>query len=516
MTATPIRWTQAPAHFFALILLSLSAFFALSSCNALPTGDSSHSPQQTPSKTSPQHTEDPDEDILKGATRSTELESAINAPLSNTSEIKAALSLASMYAANFRGQGIKIAILDNGFAGLDQSKGKQLPATLQLDAGTGNSAQETPHGTKMAEIAWALATGAPAWTKVSQGPELLLLNANGFSNFEHAVDAAVKAGANIILYSQVWEYGGNGDGHGFINKVVKRATDAGILWLNAAGNNGKSTWSGSLIRKGEKVVLPYGGESLRLRVSQAATPVKIVLAWNDFQDTPEYRTNQDLDLVVEDCRGKEITSSRLIQDGSSAENQEGHSAHAREYVRATLEPGVYCLKVLAKSASFPATTRLRVSVDGSEVELIDRNVDHQLLIPADNPDVIVVGASDVDYSATQGVPDDTLSRGQGTPDLSVPSKVKFGQDIEIRGTSAATAIAAGALASWMSATGLRPDATQVRAMLASGRLANRQGSWSASLWCHGQQQGAETSCEGENAPIGYVWAPPALFLSSSW
>ena len=515
MTAAPIRSTKAPAHFFVLIFLHLAAFSALPSCSALPS-DSSQNPQQPPSKTIPKQSEDADGDILKGATRSTELESAINAPLSNTSEITAALRLTSMHAANFRGQGVKIAVLDNGFAGLDQSKGKQLPSTVQLDAGTGNSAQETPHGTKMAEIAWALATGAPAWTKVSQGPELLLFNANGFSNFEHSVDAAIKAGANIILYSQVWEYGGNGDGLGFINKVVKRATDAGILWLNAAGNNGKSTWSGSLMRKGDKVVLPYGGESLRLRVSQPATPVKIVLAWNDFRDTPEYRTNQDLDLIVEDCRGKEITASRLIQDGSNAEKQEGHSAHAREYVRTSLEPGVYCLKVLAKSTSLPATTRLRVTVDGSEVELLDRNFDHQLLIPADNPDVIVVGASDVDYSATQGLPDDASSRGQGSPDLSVPSKVKFGQDIEIRGTSAATAIAAGALANWMSATGLRPDAAQVRAMLNGGRLANRQGSWSATLWCHGQQQAAESSCDGENAPVGYVWAPPALFLSSSW
>lgn len=375
-----------------------------------------------------------------------------DAAVDNLSEIIDRLNLAPYHARGFHGQNIKIAVLDNGFTGLNRSLGRRLPPNLSVQKAPRPDMQNTTHGTKLAEIAYALATGSASYQADLKGPEMLLFNANGYTNLKAAIDEVIRLKVDIVLYAQVWEYGGNGDGAGFINREVSRATSSGILWVNAAGNFGRATYSGpvKILDDDLTVKLPHNLRYLRFTVPQDRTPVKVVLSWNDFEDTKEYRTQQDLDLIVIDDQGREIGASRLVQSGpgETASRAGTTSAHAREIITSQLDVGTYRLRVEAKSKNFDGQSRLRVTIDGAGVRMLDSTGGNSVLIPADNRSVFAVGATDVDYSSRS-----VMSDGYSKPEISLVSQVRFEDGMTVRGTSAATAIAVGALSVLRSAKG---------------------------------------------------------------
>lgn len=386
----------------------------------------------------------------------------------NLADMLQRLKLTPYHERGFRGQNVKIAVLDNGFTGLTLSLGRRLPPGLAVEPAPRPDMQDTTHGTKLAEIAYALATGSASYKPELGGPQLLLFNANGFTNLKAAIDEVIRRKVDIVLYAQVWEYGGNGDGGGFINREVSRATAAGVLWVNAAGNFGRATYGGpvKVLDDDTTVELPHRSRYLRFTVPQDATPVKIVLSWNDFDESKDYRTPQDLDLVVVDEAGNEVGSSRLVQSGSATpQPREGQaSAHAREIVAAQLDVGTYRVRVEARSRNFDALSRLRITIDGADVRIVDGTANDSVLIPADNRSVLAVGASDVGYSSRAVLPD-----GRPKPEISLVSEVRFDDGRTVRGTSAATAIAVGALSVLRSARGQLTYA-DVAGLIGQGQL----------------------------------------------
>jgi hypothetical protein len=138
------------------------------------------------------------------------------------------------------GRPVRIAILDNSFFGYQTEVGKRLPADTQYFPGVPSDADrfedKSMHGLFMAILVHqiVLKSGCQADYQLS------LFNSNGLTKFTDAVNSVIRDGYDIVLYSQVWEYGGNGDSHGFINAIVDKALDTGILWINAAGNFGRS------------------------------------------------------------------------------------------------------------------------------------------------------------------------------------------------------------------------------------------------------------------------------------
>ena len=122
--------------------------------------------------------------------------------------------------ANTKGTGrVKIAILDNGFRGWLAEVGKSLPeSTVYHDGPVAvDPKSEDPHGLVMAQILSGLLN------KTQINYDLHLYSAFGYTNFSAAVNLLIQQKIDIVLYSQVWEYGGNGDGAGFINTLVNRA-----------------------------------------------------------------------------------------------------------------------------------------------------------------------------------------------------------------------------------------------------------------------------------------------------
>jgi hypothetical protein len=360
---------------------------------------------------------------------------------------------------------LKIAILDNGFLGYAPNQGL-LPASTQLIEGPVDPEAQTSHGLGMAQIVWAMTGQNP------QGPQFYLVNTNGFSNFKAAVDYVIAQQIDIVLYSQVWAFGDNFDGQGFINAQVNRATSAGILWINAAGNFGSLVYNGSIQEGATDSLLTYqnGSNVLHFENKLDSNPVTITLTWTDFQDTETYNSNKDLDLFIYDSTGKQVGASQLVQSGI-APPADGTPSQLSSYARETvtlpnLDRGTYQIKVLDKSHNFVASDHFRVliSIDNPDsLVFTDHTTGGEIMPPADNPTVFTVGeqtaASSVGPTATGLVKPDTII---------ADATVSFTNGSTTRGSSNAAAIMTGIVAEMKAANpalnfqGLSDYATQLR------------------------------------------------------
>lgn len=74
--------------------------------------------------------------------------------------------------------------------------------------------------------------------------QLYLVNFETDVELGNAIDWLISEGVHIISASWGDMVGGPGDGTGPINKVVNKAVAAGILWVNAAGNDAVNHWGG--------------------------------------------------------------------------------------------------------------------------------------------------------------------------------------------------------------------------------------------------------------------------------
>ncbi|MBI2847894.1 MAG: S8 family serine peptidase, partial [Chloroflexi bacterium] len=137
--------------------------------------------------------------------------------------------------ASYNGTGVKIGILDE-FYGYESLLGSELPASVTTNwsvsiGGPGFS----EHGTAIAEIIYDIAPGA----------QLYLANFATTVELGNAVNWMIAQDVDIISAS--WGYFGLGPGNGTgpVNDIVNSAREAGILWVNAAGNHAQKHWSGS-------------------------------------------------------------------------------------------------------------------------------------------------------------------------------------------------------------------------------------------------------------------------------
>ncbi len=328
---------------------------------------------------------------------------------------------------------LKIAVLANGFGDFAQRPEEYLPPHAQLvDAYpedwvqarrlspgvVGNPLSLDRHGLSMAQIVWA-SLGQPAY-----GPQFLLLNANGLTQFRRAVQWAIEQQVDVIQYSENWEYGGNFDGRGFINAEVTRATQAGILWVNAAGNYGGQVYDGPI----------HQTETLRFENPFDDNRVRFTVSWNDFQDIEEYQTPLDLDVEIWDSVGRVVARGERAQFPLRSHPHREHTLHARELFSATLDRGTYRVHLVHRAGTFDESRRVRIWMTSerpeTQVVFLDHTPQREIMIPGDHPEVITVG--DVSQQSARGPTMD----GRSKPDLVIPdSRVGFSSGLMTAGTS---------------------------------------------------------------------------------
>ena len=166
-----------------------------------------------------------------------------------------------------------------------------------------------------------------------------------------------------------------------------------------------------------------------------------------------------------DSKERELAASRLIQDGKEHEKDPAYSAHAREVITTNLQPGVYLLKVVARSRNFDENSRLRIAADGINISFLDQAPFASVMIPADNPSVLTVGASDDDNSSAGPTMGGFLK-----PELVAPSQIEIEGGISFQGSSTAAAVAAATLAIYHDACGIKPSRRSIVEKILDGRL----------------------------------------------
>lgn len=391
----------------------------------------------------------------------------------NAEAVRRQLGLLPDYTSAPRLRNLTVAVLDSGFAGFD-GKRPYLPPTAVLvenydpdfvrrnDLGDPAFVKPlnpaNPHGRVMAQLVWAMTGNA------ADGPRFLLLNANGPTLFRRAVRYAVEQKADVILFSGTFEGAGNYDGRGPLAAAVDEAVNAGVIWVNAAGNTGGRVYNGPVAVRDDGYVYFTGTPlptALRLANRFDENAVTVTLTWNDYRDAEDAGTDKDLDLVVEDAAGKVVGEGRLRQVPAGKAAGEGESKNPRERVvladlPASAAGKEYRIRVRVRGGTFGPGDRLRVLVTAAKdapfpdpatgkmvqpVELLDATPGGEVYPPADHPGVVTVG----DGSRASAV--GPTADGRVKPDVVMPtSAARFSNGEESAGSSNAAAYLAGVAA----------------------------------------------------------------------
>ncbi len=344
-------------------------------------------------------------------------------PLGVTSQGVAAIKADIYHAAGITGAGVKIGIIDLGFVGLSASQARgDLPADVATKDFTGTGIESGySHGTAVAEIVHDVAPGA----------KLYLIKIGDEVDLDNAVTYCIQQGIKIINHSLGWYNTNFYDGTGTIADIVRRATSAGILWVQAAGNDALNHWEGNFTDTDGDGWLDT---EIHLTAS-SGDPIVLYLTWDGWPTTAD-----DYDLFLYGPNGSLVASSTKTQAGSEEPTE--------QITYTASVSGTYTVKI-QKSSGSPRRLELF-----SIYQHLDPHVSSSSLpAPANAAEALTVGA--VDWGRyTTGPAEDYSSRGptndgRTKPDLVAPDNVSTGVSpyyTTFQGTSAAAPHAAGAAA----------------------------------------------------------------------
>ena len=300
--------------------------------------------------------------------------------------------------AGYYGQGTKVAIIDLGFSGLSAAiaagefgSGSGYGGSAVIDptcthdyTGTGLEA-DTAHGTAVAEIVHDMAPQAT----------LCLMKISDELDLENAKDDAITYGVDIINHSVGWYNTNFYDGTGEVAGIANDARDNGILWVNAAGNEADSTytghWQGAFVDNDGDSYLDFGTGSDPLDgdaidecndlYAASGETIYIYLTWDAWPSDPE-----DYDLHLYDPNGTKVDSSTNVQNGTQ------HPTESISYPVSTT--GYYCFAIEAFNA--PSRPDLEVFIfKENQSVAVNQQYHHpesSIIAPANSAKVFTVGA----------------------------------------------------------------------------------------------------------------------------
>ncbi|MCL4299423.1 MAG: S8 family serine peptidase [Anaerolineae bacterium] len=255
-----------------------------------------------------------------------------------------------------------------------------------------------------------------------------------------AVEWLMSQGVDIISNST----GSNGltpmDGTGFAADLVNQAYDAGIFWVNAAGNEADVHWRGQFSDGNGDSIHEFTSDTdvLPFIPFGPGVQTQIILSWDDWQNV-----NQDYDLALLDKDGNLIAKSEEPQDGQPGQ------LPAEGFLYEFEDNAVYLLAIqnYNNEASGNATFDLFIHGGIMHPDLVV--AERSLSSPSDARGAFAVGAVNwaddvLEPYSSQGPTAD----GRTKPDLSAPSVVDSASYTPeaFDGTSAAAPHVAGAAA----------------------------------------------------------------------
>ncbi|MBK5267488.1 MAG: S8 family serine peptidase [Acidimicrobiia bacterium] len=304
------------------------------------------------------------------------------APLAVKSQGVGTTGANTWHALGMTGIGVKVAVVDFGFAGRAEAvTSGDLPGSAITKNYCSNPLESGgAHGTGVAEIVYDIAPAA----------QLYLVCVDDEFDLEAFVDYAIAQGIDIINHSGAWFLSDRGDGTAgapSASNAARRADEADILWVAAAGNYTQDHWKGAwnpitiggvtLQRFGSpadfdlSTVVPSGGR------------LSVFLKWDNWPTTRE-----DLDLYLWDLTG---STPLAWSFGDQADGQHPQPpVENMDWVNATGVPKTVYIEVRAHSVNNPGELDMLVfGQSGLEYPVATGSIAD----PAFSPHTVAVGAS---------------------------------------------------------------------------------------------------------------------------
>ena len=344
----------------------------------------------------------------------------------------AAHGVTSWHEAGFKGQGVKIGVIDKTFGGFSDLMGTELPATVSAECHTlvyppttnlhncGDSSSDK-HGTAVTEVLFDIAPEA----------EYYIANPDGLTAIVRTTAWMVSEGVDVINMSLVWPFEGPGDGTsrwaGSPLSSVNKAVEGGIIWVNGAGNDAKNSWYGAFGDSDSDDILEFdtdgdecNGVTIDLQFPEVLT---VQLRWDDVWVRG---ATKDLDLyLIPVTEGTTPSLSDAVV--TSEDEQTGvwlHIPYEKITLRGgsalTIDNGDYCLAVKHAAGAEPSWVQLLVWEAEGDLEHYVSS--HNIGTPGDSKSAGMLAVGAALHSSTDTI-QSFSSRGPTTDDRIKPDIV---------------------------------------------------------------------------------------------
>jgi subtilisin family serine protease len=352
--------------------------------------------------------------------------------------------------AGYRGNGIRIAVLDSAFRGYADRLGTELPATVTLYPNRESVKVDDPsngvatHGTNVAEIVHDMAPGAQLYLGT---PDSVVKLA------DYIVKLTTNHNVDVVSVSLEFAGASAGDGTGPLASALATAKAEGALVFIAAGNWAAGHWAGAFNPAWGSTIHRFAGSATLNRLSgvngsggliKKDDKIYVVLRWNDWP-----ASDQDFDLYLYRSDTAAGQGMQLVRSATTRQN--GTQPPVEMITIPAPKDGYYWIEVRGWKFTLGQPHILNLlSYDlGLEHHVVERSLSEI----ASYAEAIAVAAVDVNNKTLEGYssrgptmgPGGTLTGGLAQPRIAgfANTRTSLGS---FSGTSGATPHVSGAAA----------------------------------------------------------------------